>query len=1698
MKKFVSIVLALIVSLSGVWAQTNRVVSNPVQVTDLGTLSSNDYYVLQNSGSSLYNYYDADNGQMDAKDSYDYSSVVRLLTDGTNVKIQQVSTGTYYQGLEANARLALGEEAVNYTFNTAGVEENCFRFANGACYLNRFGGGTQYPMGAATSFAGAFSQWNIYKVDYLEYDAVCTLVDGTQDPTTELNTKNGNVLTSTNATGIAGLTLTAGVFDRANWLSSRCLAIKTAAAQTPEKVIINAPAGYTIVGYEIECFSVSTAYCPYLIDTNEEYTGVSLGGAKTTFTVKGLDTNSTYFWLYANAATVANWVGVSSFKVYLKQSEIMPSDGKVYNINFVSLDQNTKWGFSLDGINASALENEAGSEFVAHKYTNANGEDRYIFVNNADGYYLAYHTANQYFNADHPINEFSVNMLADYADNNITANDAQKADKLYILNDKRDVSYNGVGCFILEESNATFNRTMSPFYNGRYTSALTFEKVDADVSAPAALAVKRFDAIYAAKPYRDNIGSALGTYSVSLNGEAYSSFEDYMNAVNNATEIESYSVVANEPTEGKVYKISSRQYDGSLYQIANNEAVINPADTVIENNYGYWVCHKNGNNYTFSSAAGDGTYFGWQGLSTTAYNFNLLTNAVNEGCYSFYSASETGGGRYLYVHNDFRWNRNSVPAFAAGGSTDFLLEEVDASVYTANISGTPDGQLTYTGEGYIGSASVLNGGTWVLNNSVTVDDFTAANVSGYTKSDITLEDNIVSVTYTFNTDEIFSESFDNAKWIRLSNCSNSDYAMYATAESEVMGTQAKNLTAEGQLIAFVGNAENFKIYSRVKGADYALTADDTNEGTTAAWTASDEAAAWKLVSDFSNLNDNPGFGITLADNGNNSLNMWGGAGGNCRFYPITAGNKGSRWVYEIITNETAVSYTLDNPTRYPETNYIWGQVTYTVNGANTITSTDVNITEQKTANLYLTDGYSVSKISAEAYHGYDVRVEGNNVFFTGNDEEYQYLAYTPKDNHPYRIPAIAKAKNGNLVAIFDYRPCNLDVGYGEVDEVMRLSKDNGRTWSEIQTIADGDGSLNANVFGLAYGDPALAADRESNKMVLITVSGKVVYTGATAENRPFIARLISEDGGETWSDPEDITSQFWGETGAIFQNGDEEASASVFAYSGFFGSGKILQGSFRAEGAEYNRLYAAMLVRGKGLQGAYVVYSDDFGTTWKLLGGDASLKALSQSDEPKVEELPNGSIILSGRLNGGRCFNIFTYTDKQTATGTWSTGGNLALGINNSTNGEVLIVDAKKAEDMSPAKLLLLSVPMGPNRANIGVYYKDITAETDYDEVADFTNADNWRFGHQVSYGDAAYSTMCVQQDGRIGLLYEGTPTSNGGYGYSITYFNTNIEQLTAGAYTTPSKLEATYDETTGLVNVAGVACNEDDIVAAISQATGEATVTSVDLTDTYLYTEFAEVQSAISNMENVSKNTIYYISNLNQVPEQVNNVVVDGQCQNLVLTDAADFAPAAEFTAANALYTKGNLDANRWYSCVLPYAISTQQNMRIVNDAHIEGSTIIFVEVEEAVEPNTPFLYKTEDTEVTFAANDVLITPTMPLESGELRGTYRLIDAPDAQGKLILNTEGLGFVFATNTDIIPAFNAYIGAQESEEDLFTIYIEGDMTGVSSIDADGNLSQELVNVYSVDGRLLRSNVNTLTALEGLARGVYIINGRKVKK
>jgi len=386
---------------------------------------------------------------------------------------------------------------------------------------------------------------------------------------------------------------------------------------------------------------------------------------------------------------------------------------------------------------------------------------------------------------------------------------------------------------------------------------------------------------------------------------------------------------------------------------------------------------------------------------------------------------------------------------------------------------------------------------------------------------------------------------------------------------------------------------------------------------------------------------------------------------------------------------------------------------------------------------------------------------------------------------PYRIPSIAVTRTGRLISVVDYRHSGSDIGVvnnGRIDLHYRTSDDNGHTWSQTQVLVEGKGAEATDFMSVGYGDPCIVADSESDRVLVLSCAGNVSFQNGTRQRHQNIARFYSEDGGNTWSKPEDIAESIYSQF---------DASSYGPVRSMFVASGRIMQSSTVKVG-NYYRLYCAVLVRDNSATHMnYVLYSDDFGGSWRVLGDINQPAVYRTADEPKVEELPNVSILISSRYSGGRYFNIYTFDDVATATGSWDTAqfsgasNNGVTAIDNSTNGEVEVIPVVRNADKEEMYLLLQSLPMGPQRANVGIYYKELASEVE-DYLSPYELARDWDGVLQVSTLNSAYSTMIWQRDNNLGFLYEeetyGVSAHNYG-GYNIVYESLSIEEITEGKY---------------------------------------------------------------------------------------------------------------------------------------------------------------------------------------------------------------------------------------------------------------------------------------------------------------------------
>ncbi len=401
---------------------------------------------------------------------------------------------------------------------------------------------------------------------------------------------------------------------------------------------------------------------------------------------------------------------------------------------------------------------------------------------------------------------------------------------------------------------------------------------------------------------------------------------------------------------------------------------------------------------------------------------------------------------------------------------------------------------------------------------------------------------------------------------------------------------------------------------------------------------------------------------------------------------------------------------------------------------------------------------------------------------------------TPGYNIVYRIPAIvtvpAGPHAGRIYAVNDYRYCGGDIGAGRIDLYQCYSDDNGKTWTTPDVVRGKDGKPVAMGTGAAtpagtkqsetnldcgFGDPAVVADRETGELFMVACSGRMNFFSSRRADPQPSARWWSTDGGETWTEP-DFTQ--WEQIYALFDN------TCKYGYidGQFIGSGRMVQSSKIKVGTHY-RIYAVMSGRNveAGNISNWVLYSDDFGRNWHILGDPMNPAITYNADEPKCEELPDGSILLAARGNGGgRNFNIFRYSDIEKAEGRWDEQINTNLGTGhglNACNGEILIVPVKNAAG-EKAHLAIQSFVNSTRREKVSLAYKVLRVPADYDKPEDFHT---WDAFYQLTPISSGYSTMTLQSDHSIGVLFEEETFT--GKSYCEIYRNVTIPELTGNAW---------------------------------------------------------------------------------------------------------------------------------------------------------------------------------------------------------------------------------------------------------------------------------------------------------------------------
>lgn len=210
-------------------------------------------------------------------------------------------------------------------------------------------------------------------------------------------------------------------------------------------------------------------------------------------------------------------------------------------------------------------------------------------------------------------------------------------------------------------------------------------------------------------------------------------------------------------------------------------------------------------------------------------------------------------------------------------------------------------------------------------------------------------------------------------------------------------------------------------------------------------------------------------------------------------------------------------------------------------------------------------------------------------------------------------------------------------------------------------------------------------------------------------------------------------------------------------------------------------------------------------------------------------------------------------------------------------------------------------------------------------------------------------------------------------------------------------------------------------------------------------------------------------------------NVIVDGVCENLVLTDGHPFKAAEDFTATSASYTTTiNEEAGAGTLC-LPFAATIPDGVGAWTLTYTGGNYAEATAVETTIPANTPVLLNGSG-EKTFTGSGAVVAAASNV-SGALTGVFAATTVPDNSYVLQKHNEDVCFYKVATAKNINPFRAYLTAGSGDAPSLTItFPENDVTGISTTLMNKKVNSE---IYNLKGQRISQP----------SKGLYIVNGKK---
>lgn len=298
--------------------------------------------------------------------------------------------------------------------------------------------------------------------------------------------------------------------------------------------------------------------------------------------------------------------------------------------------------------------------------------------------------------------------------------------------------------------------------------------------------------------------------------------------------------------------------------------------------------------------------------------------------------------------------------------------------------------------------------------------------------------------------------------------------------------------------------------------------------------------------------------------------------------------------------------------------------------------------------------------------------------------------------------------------------------------------------------------------------------------------------------------------------------------------------------------------------------------------------------------------------------------------------------------------------------------------------------------------------------------------------------------------------------------------------------------EENGILKVTG----EIATASGAAYVKGKSKANVIDLTGANLAKDLNS-----SNFSVEANNTLYKISGTQSL--NGNNVIQNGTCENLVLTDGLTFNAPEAFDATNVTFnrefTAGNLS-----TVVLPFSFETANvNGTVYKLESVENGVLSFKSVEGTADANVPYLVKTEgDNLFKKSLTNATVAQTPETVENSIAGTgvthvgnfgeTMNITSDDQTSWYGYNKNG-SFVKVLSGTVKP-FRSAIKSTGAAPSSFALKLDGTVTGILNLENPN----AKVDVYTVSGVCVRKNVPAASALNGLSRGVYIVGGQKVVK